>query len=88
MADAFGSRRICLVPEAQDDPPTEAPTRRSTEMMNLYTYLQARLASDEKGAAAVEYALLVSLIAVAIITAVFLLGGRLEQIFNNVTGRI
>jgi pilus assembly protein Flp/PilA len=57
-------------------------------MMNLYTNLQARLSSDEKGAAAVEYALLVSLIAVAIIVAVGLLGGRLDAIFRDITGRI
>ena len=58
-------------------------------MMNLYTYLQARLAtSEERGAAAVEYALLVSLIAVAIIVAVGLLGGRLDAIFRDITGRI
>jgi len=57
-------------------------------MMNLYTYLQARLSSDEKGAAAVEYALLVSLIAVAIIAAVFALGGHLSAIFTNVKNSI
>ena len=58
-------------------------------MMNLYTYLQARLAtSEERGAAAVEYALLVSLIAVAIIVAVGLLGDRLDAIFRDITGRI
>jgi pilus assembly protein Flp/PilA len=58
-------------------------------MMNLYTYLQSRLAtSDERGAAAVEYALLVSLIAVAIIVAVGLLGGRLNDIFTNIKNSI
>jgi pilus assembly protein Flp/PilA len=89
MADALGSRRICLVPEAQDDQPTEAPTRRSTEMMNLYTYLQSRLAAREQtGAAAVEYALLVSLIAVAIVVVVGLLGDRLHDIFVDVTSQI
>ena len=58
-------------------------------MLSLYTYLQSRLAAREQtGAAAVEYALLVSLIAVAIITAVFLLGDRLKNIFEDITGRI
>jgi pilus assembly protein Flp/PilA len=51
-------------------------------------YLQARLSSDEKGAAAVEYALLVSLIAVAIIAAVLALGGHLSDIFKDVTSKI
>jgi pilus assembly protein Flp/PilA len=57
-------------------------------MMNLYTYLQARLSTNEKGAAAVEYALLVSLIAVAIIVAVGLLGDRLDAIFTNIKNSI
>jgi len=58
-------------------------------MLSLYTYLQSRLAAREQtGAAAVEYALLVSLIAVAIITAVFFLGDRLKNIFEDITGRI
>ena len=57
-------------------------------MMNLYTYLQARRSSDEKGAAAVEYALLVSLIAVAIIVTVGLLGKHLSDIFSDITSKI
>lgn len=39
---------------------------------------------DEKGATAVEYGLLVSLIAIAIIGAVFLLGGTLSDLFSDV----
>jgi pilus assembly protein Flp/PilA len=39
---------------------------------------------DEKGAAAVEYGLLVALIAVAIIGAVTLLGGFLSGLFDQV----
>jgi len=39
---------------------------------------------DEEGATAVEYGLMVALIAVVIIAAVTLLGGRLQNIFNNV----
>lgn len=64
-------------------------------MMNLYTSLQARLValqarmeSDERGAAAVEYALLVSLIAIVIIAAVTLLGGNITKAFNTVAGKI
>jgi pilus assembly protein Flp/PilA len=57
-------------------------------MMKFYTYLQARLSSDEKGAAAVEYALLVSLIAVAIVVAVGLLGDKLDGIFRSITSSI
>ena len=38
----------------------------------------------DRGATAVEYGLLVGLIAVAIIAAVTLLGGRLDAIFDGV----
>ena len=41
-------------------------------------------AEGERGAAAVEYALLVALIAVAIIGAVFLLGGKLNNTYTCV----
>ena len=41
---------------------------------------------DESGASAVEYGLLVALIAVVIITAVTLLGQNLAAIFNYVAG--
>lgn len=40
---------------------------------------------DEKGAVAIEYALIAALIAVAIITAVTLAGGGLGDLFNYVS---
>ncbi|MHA6668502.1 Flp family type IVb pilin [Homoserinimonas sp. A447] len=54
--------------------------------MNLYTRIQARLNSmrDEDGATAVEYGLMVSLIAVVIITAVALIGTNLDLMFDVV----
>ena len=39
---------------------------------------------DERGATAVEYGLMVALIAVVIIGAVTLLGGNLNNLFNTV----
>lgn len=42
----------------------------------------------DRGATAVEYGLLVGLIAVAIIAAVTLLGGQLDTLFDNITGRL
>ena len=42
-----------------------------------------QLARDEKGATAVEYALIVGLIAVAIIVAVTLLGTTISVLFNR-----
>jgi pilus assembly protein Flp/PilA len=49
--------------------------------------IKERLAS-EKGATAVEYGLMVSLIAVVIIAAVTAIGLNLEAIFNFVAGEI
>jgi pilus assembly protein Flp/PilA len=43
---------------------------------------------EERGATAVEYALMVGLIAVAIIGAVSLLGNRVRTSFNNVTNTL
>jgi len=56
-------------------------------MMNLMQMVQglrARIASGERGAVAVEYALLVSLIAIVIIGAVVTLQGGISAAFNNV----
>lgn len=54
-------------------------------MLSLYTNLMARLRSDEKGATAVEYGIMVALIAVVIIVAVSTLGGQLGTLFTGVT---
>ena len=53
----------------------------------IAAYLRARLTRDE-GATAVEYGLLVGLIAVMIIGAVALLGGRLQGLFNGIAGAL
>jgi pilus assembly protein Flp/PilA len=50
--------------------------------------LQTRLGSTSKGATAVEYGLLVALIAAVIITAVTLFGTDLAALFNMVAGKI
>ncbi|MCZ2828436.1 Flp family type IVb pilin [Modestobacter sp. VKM Ac-2986] len=47
-----------------------------------------RLKREEKGATAVEYGLLVGLIAVAIIAAVALLGTQLEALFTDVSDEL
>ncbi len=49
-------------------------------LQNILTFLLR----DKKGATAVEYGLMVALIAVAIIAAVLLLGGNLATLFNLV----
>jgi pilus assembly protein Flp/PilA len=45
-------------------------------------------ARSERGATAVEYGLLVGLIAVVLIVAVVLLGDTLVALFNDVSGQI
>ena len=43
---------------------------------------------DERGASAVEYGLLVALIAAVIITAVVMLGGKLDGAFDTINEKI
>ncbi|WP_411720420.1 Flp family type IVb pilin [Mycetocola sp.] len=58
--------------------------------MKLFTRVQARINSmqNEDGATAVEYGLMVSLIAVAIIFAVGLIGTNLDVMFRGVAARL
>ena len=56
-------------------------------MLSLYTNITTRLRS-EKGATAVEYGIMVALIAVVIIVAVSTLGGTLTDMFNGVNDDI
>ncbi len=58
-------------------------------MMEFFATLKALFADqDEKGATAVEYGLMVSLIAVVIIGAVTTLGDNLNTIFTKVATAI
>jgi pilus assembly protein Flp/PilA len=60
-------------------------------MYDVVNYLRVRLtamARSERGASAVEYGLLVALIAVAIIVAVTFLGTTLSGIFHNTASSI
>ncbi len=53
-------------------------------MTKALVNLQQRIRSAEEGATAVEYGLMVALIAVVIIVAVALLGTNLSSLFNQV----
>ena len=53
-------------------------------MLQMITFFQSRFVRDERGATAVEYGLMVALIAVVIITAVALIGTNLNAKFNEV----
>ncbi len=59
-------------------------------MVKLFVTLESFVAfarermREEKGATAVEYGLMVGLIAVVIIAAVVALGGRLDELFRSI----
>lgn len=53
-------------------------------MLKALVKLQTRLASRDRGATAVEYGLMVALIAIVIIAAVTLLGTNLKNLFNTI----
>jgi pilus assembly protein Flp/PilA len=57
-------------------------------MSKYIAKFQARLAATERGATAVEYGLMVALIAIVIIVAVALLGNNLSGLFNQVAGSV
>lgn len=64
-------------------------------MLSLFVSLQSvlvsakeRLSREETGATAVEYGLLVGLIAVVIVAALLLLGPKLADLFTTVTNTI
>ncbi len=58
-------------------------------MNAFFATLQALFADrDEKGATAVEYGLMVALIAVAIIGTVTALGGALNGLFTNIAASL
>jgi pilus assembly protein Flp/PilA len=55
-------------------------------MYDVFTYAKIRLtamAKTERGASAVEYGLLVALIAIIIIVAISALGGKLSTVFDR-----
>ena len=55
-------------------------------MLSYLVKLQVKAAAlrDDRGATAVEYGLMVALIAIVIIVAVSLLGNTLKNLFNDV----
>jgi pilus assembly protein Flp/PilA len=65
------------------------PLIRRTTMHKLALKTARYLAIDsEKGVTAIEYGLIASLIAVAIIVAITLVGANLSGIFNYIAGKL
>ncbi len=57
-------------------------------IVTLYSFAEERLQREEKGATAVEYGLMVGLIAVVIIAAVALLGTKLDGLFDTIGAKL
>jgi pilus assembly protein Flp/PilA len=57
-------------------------------MSKYIAKFHARMATAERGATAVEYGLMVALIAIVIIVAVSTLGGNLSGLFTKVAGSV
>ena len=55
-----------------------------SSITKLFVDATIRLRREERGATAVEYGLIVGLIAVVIIGAVFALGGNIAKWFNDI----
>jgi len=62
--------------------------REVKEVKDLLTKWYVALRYGERGATAVEYGILVALIAVVIIAAVMLLGTTLRGVFQNVVNQL
>ena len=60
---------------------------KEKQMLQLLSYLAARL-QREDGATAVEYGLMVALIAIVIITAVALVGTNLADVFGDIATKL
>jgi pilus assembly protein Flp/PilA len=56
--------------------------------LETLAFVTAKRIREEKGATAVEYGLMVGLIAAVIIATVLLLGGQLDALFKKVTAAL
>ena len=69
---------------ARQTPVCPVGLERDFPMTKYIAKFQTRIATREEGATAVEYGLMVALIAIVIIAAVALLGNNLKGLFNTV----
>ncbi len=57
-------------------------------MLAIWTYVQERLAADDRGASLVEYALLVVLIAIVAIIAIQFAGEQVSDTFSEIASEL
>jgi pilus assembly protein Flp/PilA len=57
-------------------------------MYLMFTWLKARLDRGEQGATAVEYGMLVALIAAVIIGVIVTLGTQISEAFETISGEL
>jgi len=57
-------------------------------MLALYLRLRAWLTEQEEGQDLIEYALLIVLIAVVVILAITAVGGKVENVFENINTQL
>jgi pilus assembly protein Flp/PilA len=62
--------------------------RLAASLHTLGFTVQSRLRNDEKGATAVEYGLMVAVIAVALIVGFGAFGSELSTVFSNLTTKV
>jgi pilus assembly protein Flp/PilA len=53
-------------------------------MLKIFCFVASRLQRDEKGASAVEYAILVGAVGAAVVAAVAGYSGKLTTLFSNI----
>jgi pilus assembly protein Flp/PilA len=81
------------VPEPEDETRTQVgwqamfsrPNPEEFPVLSQLVKCRVRLQNSERGATAVEYGLMVALIAIVIIVAVQALGSNLSSLFNTVS---
>ena len=57
-------------------------------MLKAFVRFQTRISTRDRGATAVEYGLMVALIAIVIIASVSLLAGNLKNLFNGAAAAV
>lgn len=57
-------------------------------ILQVKVFLKALTIQDEKAQGLIEYALIILLIAIAVITVLTLLGGQIGNVFTNITNEL